>query len=110
MGRMRKGAIAPPRDEPLSKNAVASARSFFGNHSETALVAAGQLADSPNPRRKRNPRKLAKPCAAEVVIETIEYQRTLKVSPRRVPMRSRIRPNVACPNTYATRNAITIFA
>src|SRR4051794_7877903 len=107
---MIKGAIAPPIDEPLSKNAVARARSFFGNHSETALVAAGQFADSPSPSRNRNARKVVKPCAAEVTTETIEYQRTVKVSPRLVPIRSRRRPNVACPNTYAARKAITMFA
>src|SRR5213593_1818299 len=39
------GATAPPIEEPLSKRAVANARSRFGNHSETAFVAAGQLAD-----------------------------------------------------------------
>src|SRR3954452_4344647 len=107
---MRKGAIAPPIDEPLSNNAVASARSFLGNHSETALVAAGQFADSPSPSRNRNDRKLVRPCAAEVTIETIEYQRTVRVSPRLVPMRSKSRPKATCPNTYAARNAITILA
>ena len=45
-------------DEPLSNRAVASARSRFGNHSETAFVAAGQFADSPAPSRKRNVAKL----------------------------------------------------
>src|SRR5213079_424328 len=36
------GAIAPPTEDPLSKKAVAKARSCLGNHSETAFVAAGQ--------------------------------------------------------------------
>ena len=45
-------------DDPLSNSAVAKARSRFGNHSETALVAAGQLADSPAPSKKRNVAKL----------------------------------------------------
>src|SRR4051812_23606583 len=99
MNKTMNGETAPPIEEPLSKNAVASARSFFGNHSETALVAAGQFADSPSPSRKRHARKVPKPCAAEVTIDTMEYQRTLTVNPRLVPMRSRIQPNVACPNT-----------
>src|SRR5436309_8213131 len=107
---MRNGAIAPPIDDPLSKNAVASARSFLGNHSETALVAAGQFADSPMPSRNRNDRKLVKPCATEVTIEISEYQRTARLSPRLVPMRSKSRPNVACPKTYAVRKAMTILA
>ena len=55
---MSQEAIAPPTEEPLSKNAVASPRSRFGNHSETALVAAGQFPDSPAPRRKRKVAKL----------------------------------------------------
>jgi len=50
--------MAPPMDEPLSNSAVASARSRFGNHSETALVAPGQLADSAIPSRVRNVAKL----------------------------------------------------
>ncbi len=53
-----KGATAPPIEDPLSNRAVASARSRFGNHSETALVAAGQFADSPAPSKKRNVAKL----------------------------------------------------
>ena len=73
---MTKGATAPPIDDPLSKRAVARPRSRFGNHSETAFVAAGQLADSPAPSRKRNPAKLRRPLAAAVAIETIEYQAT----------------------------------
>src|SRR5213080_1465599 len=97
MGMITKGAIAPPMDEPLSNNAVASPRSHFGNHSETALVAAGQLADSPKPSRKRNPAKLFQPVASEVSIETTEYQMTEIVSPRRVPIRSSNFPQSVCP-------------
>src|SRR5271154_5127657 len=98
-----KGAIAPPIDEPVSKHAVASARSRFGNHSATALVAAGQFADSPAPRKNRNVAKLTKPLARDVSMETIEYQITVRVRPRRVPMRSMRRPNTVCPMEYATR-------
>jgi hypothetical protein len=42
-----------PTFEPALKMPVASARSFFGNHSATVLIAAGKLPDSPRPRRKR---------------------------------------------------------
>src|SRR5205807_3183004 len=91
-GRMRKGAIAPPTDEPLSYNAAASPRSRLGNHSETALLAPGQLADSPAPSRKRNRAKLQSPFASEVIRETTEYHVTLMVRPRRVPTRSISRP------------------
>src|SRR5947207_15964248 len=79
------GAIAPPIEEPLSKRATAQPRSRFGNHSETALVAAGQFADSPAPSRKRKKAKLFSPTAKEVSIAAIEYQITVTVSPLRVP-------------------------
>src|SRR5437899_8573657 len=109
-GNIRKGAMAPPTDEPLSYTAAANPRSRFGNHSETALLAPGQLADSPAPSRNRNAAKLAMPFASEVKSETIEYQETLIVRPRLVPMRSICRPQAVCPMVYATRNAIAILA
>src|SRR6266852_3249680 len=80
-GRIRKGATAPPTEEPLSYNAAASPRSRLGNHSETALLAPGQLADSPAPSRKRNRAKLEMPLASEVKRETTEYHVTLRVRP-----------------------------
>src|SRR3989442_8888977 len=76
------GAIAPPIDEPLSKSATAQPRSRFGNHSETALVAAGQFADSPAPSRKRKKAKLRNPTANEVNIAATEYQTTDRKSTR----------------------------
>src|SRR3981189_2659758 len=96
-GRIRKGATAPPTEEPLSYNAAASPRSRLGNHSETALLAPGQLADSPAPSRKRNKAKLESPLAREVKTEMIEYHETLMVRPRRVPTRSISRPHTVCP-------------
>src|SRR2546427_11159002 len=96
-GNIRKGAMAPPTDEPLSYTAAASPRSRFGNHSETALLAPGQLADSPAPSRKRNRAKLERLLASEVKRETIEYHITLMVRPRRVPTRSISRPHTVCP-------------
>src|SRR6267154_2232771 len=103
---MRKGAMAPPMDDPLSKNAAASPRSRFGNHSDTAFVAPGQFADSPAPRRKRMKAKPKNPCANEVQIDAIEYQITENVSPRRLPILSMNRPQIDWPNEYATRNEI----
>ena len=82
-------------EEPLSKNAVANARSFFGNHSATAFVAAGQVADSPAPNKNRHVAKLNNPRDIDVSMDTTEYQTTVMVKPRRVPMRSNIRPNTA---------------
>src|SRR5678816_2217714 len=80
-----KGAMAPPIEEPLSKRATAQPRSFLGNHSATALVAAGQLADSPAPSRNRKAKKLRSPTASDVNIAASEYQITVIVKPRRVP-------------------------
>src|SRR5215813_10964648 len=91
------GATAPPIEEPLSKSATAQPRSFLGNHSATAFVAAGQLADSPAPSRKRKNAKLRKPPASDVSIAAIEYQMTVIVRPLRVPMRSIRRPARVCP-------------
>src|SRR5258707_8866569 len=79
------GAIAPPTAEPLSKIATARPRSDFGNHSDTAFVAPGQLAASPAPSRNRNAAKLFSPTAADVAIATTEYQSTPSDKPRRVP-------------------------
>src|SRR5947207_2728375 len=109
-GRIRKGATAPPTDEPLSYSAAASPRSRFGNHSETALLAPGQLADSPAPSRKRNAAKLLMPVANDVSNETIEYQVTLMVRPSLVPRRSICRPQTVWPMVYAARNAIATKA
>src|SRR5579859_4622907 len=64
----RKGATAPPIAEPLSNSATARPLSVRGNHSATALVAPGQLADSPAPNRKRKPHRLRKPAAVDVSI------------------------------------------
>src|SRR6476646_9403871 len=86
------GAIAPPMEEPLSKRATAQPRSRLGNHSDTAFVAAGQLADSPAPNRKRKKAKLRSPTANDVSIAAIEYQMTVIVRPLRVPIRSMKRP------------------
>ena len=54
--------------EPLSNNATAQARSFSGNHSDTALVEPGLFAASPHPRRKRKLQKLASPWTVVVSI------------------------------------------
>src|SRR5258705_12066841 len=49
----RAGAMIAPTFDPELKMPVASARSFFGNHSATTLMLAGKLPDSPRPRRNR---------------------------------------------------------
>src|SRR5271157_1743933 len=105
-----KGARAPPTDEPLSNSATAKPRSDLGNHSETVLVAPGQLAASPQPSKNRKQMKLLRPTAMEVIAAAIEYQLTVSRSPRRVPIRSNTRPATVCIKAYATRNEMTIRA
>ena len=96
MNSTSAGATAAPIDEPLSKSATAQPRSRRGNHSDTALVAAGQLAASPAPSRKRKAQKLFRPTAAEVAMAASEYQVTASDRPLRVPRRSITRPDTAC--------------
>src|SRR5947209_15483282 len=90
-----RGATAPPTAEPLSNVATARPRSDSGNHSETALVAPGQLAASPAPSKNRNRAKLRRPMAAEVAMATSEYQSTAKERPRRVPSRTSSGPETS---------------
>jgi hypothetical protein len=55
------GATIAPTLVPALNRLVAKARSRFGNHSATALIAAGKLPPSPSPRAMRarkNPRTL----------------------------------------------------
>src|SRR5436190_21907319 len=47
------GVTIAPMLVPELKIPVASARSFFGNHSATVLIAAGKLPASPRPRKNR---------------------------------------------------------
>ena len=47
------GATIAPTFVPALKMPVASARSFFGNHSAVALMAAGKFPDSPKPSAAR---------------------------------------------------------
>src|SRR5580704_1860559 len=48
-----KGARMAPTPAPELKMPVASARSFGGNHSAVALIAAGKFPLSPRPRKNR---------------------------------------------------------
>src|SRR5215472_16194710 len=64
-GNTRNGATALPIDDPLSNSAVANPRSRFGNHSETAFVAPGQLADSLLPEGNETTRSYRSPWLAE---------------------------------------------
>src|SRR3954466_8814146 len=82
------GASAPPIGEPLSKRATAQPLSRRGNHSETALVAPGQLAASPAPSMFANSAKDLRPTASEVSIAATEYLSTATDRTSSVPTRS----------------------
>src|SRR5690349_12639446 len=86
--RTSSGARAAPIDEPLSNSATAQPLSRRGNHSDTALVAPGQLAASPAPSRNRNAANDFRPTANDVSIAAMEYQSTATDRPVRVPTRS----------------------
>ena len=95
---IRNGATAPPMDDPLSKNAVARARSRLGNHSETALVSGGPVSRFAGSQQKaERSRSYTGPPASDVSIEIVEYQTTVRVRPRRVPTRSINLPKTVCP-------------
>ena len=91
-------ATMPPIDDPLSNSATAQPVSFFGNHSDTAFVAPGQLPASPRPERNLNPAKLFRPPANPAVSHAArEYQTTARLRPTLVPRRSSQRPATVCP-------------
>src|SRR5258707_8975983 len=80
------GVSMAPKLVPALKIPVDKARSFFGNHSATALMLAGKKAASPNPRAIRENAKLQKEIPTAVPIEA----RVQKTNPRAEPKR---RPN-----------------
>src|SRR5262252_74903 len=68
------GAMVAPALVPELKMPVARARSLFGNHSATVLIAAGKFPDSPSPSAKRATPKpnavLTKECEIAARLQT----------------------------------------
>ena len=92
-----KGAATmPPIPDPLSKIATATPRSPAGNHSETALVADGQLPASPVPSRNRAAQKDQSPRQRECDIAATDQNAANNAMPQRTPMRSTIHPETNC--------------
>ena len=93
---------------PELKIPVASARSHFGNHSATVLIAAGKLPDSPSPSPNRAAPNVtalfARPCDIAATLHTA----TASAYPLRVPSVSISRPANASPSAYAAWKALTI--
>ena len=65
-----------PTFVPALKIPVASARSFFGNHSATVLMLAGKTPDSPKPNADRATIKLVKELAKACPMEA-RLQKTM---------------------------------
>ena len=63
------GVSMAPKLVPALKIPVARARSFFGNHSATALMLAGKTAASPNPRVSREIAKLVRELPSAVPMD-----------------------------------------
>src|SRR5215467_918490 len=82
------GATTAPIFVPELKMPVASARSFFGNHSATALMDAGKLPDSPKPRANRATPKPNTEWASACAIAAKLQNNTESENPLRVPSRS----------------------
>src|SRR4028119_1898837 len=79
------GATIAPTFEPELKMPVASARSFFGNHSATVLMAAGKLPASPSPSAKRATPKPTGDRASACPIAAIDHQTMATEKPLRGP-------------------------
>jgi hypothetical protein len=99
------GATTAPTAVPALMMPIASERSRAGNHSETALVAAGNPPPSPTPRRKRLTISDRKPVARPWLAEAIDQPIITISRPRRVPSRSTRAPPPAYMTAYASRNA-----
>src|SRR5713226_6928569 len=99
------GAMIAPTFAPELNMLVASARSFFGNQSATALIADGKLPPSPRPSAMRtltNPEKLpTKAWAIATALHTVMDT----AYPSFVPNLSMNHPNPSSPIPYAPWNA-----
>src|SRR5437764_541560 len=90
-------ATITPTLLPALKMPVASARSFCGNHSATALTAAGKFPDSPAPSRARAKPKPATVRARACPMAARLHTNTANASPARTPIRSMTRPMTRSP-------------
>src|SRR5215831_11566976 len=82
------GVMIAPTFVPELKTPVASARSFLGNHSATALIEAGKLPDSPIPSKKRAKPKPKTEWARAWAIAAMLHNVIDREKPFRVPSQS----------------------
>ena len=79
MAGIMAGAMIAPTFVPALKIEVAKARSVFGNHNATALIAAGKLPPSLTPRNTRAAKKpLTEPTSAWLIAAMLH--RTMEVA------------------------------
>src|SRR5438552_6860138 len=102
------GASADPIDEPALKMPTPRARWLAGNHSATALAAAGQFPGSPSPSRNRHAPSDHFPRASPCNIAATDQVKMNTENPIRVPRRSTRYPEPAYMMAYAKRNAVTM--
>ena len=96
------GARIAPTPAPELKMPVASARSFGGNHSAVALIAAGKFPLSPRPRKNRAiPKPITERTSACAIAARLHNPVTSGY-PLRHPSRSTSRPANTTPSAYAT--------
>jgi len=94
---IKRGAITDPTLAPPLKRPVASALSFFGNHSAIVFILAGKFPASLNPspsRAKANPNQLR---AAAWNMLAILHNPTASAKPQRVPILSITYPTNRVP-------------
>src|SRR5215471_10567843 len=98
----RGGVTIAPAFVPELKIPVAKARSFLGNHSATALIEAGKLPDSPNPKAKRATPKPKTDLASAWAIAARLQKNTEREKPLRVPSQSMTLPAKSSATAYAS--------
>src|SRR5215469_9573169 len=86
MGVRKKLTLAPELNRP-----TALPRSLVGNHSLTALIAAGKLPDSPRPRKARAMQKPRTEPTIEWLMEERPQMRMARAYPALVPNLSMMR-------------------
>jgi hypothetical protein len=82
------GASSEPTEDPALKMPMPRARWDGGNHSATALAAAGQFPGSPSPSRNRQAASDHLPPTSPCSISATDQVVMNTVIPRRVPRRS----------------------
>jgi hypothetical protein len=90
-------ATKTPTFVPALKIPVASARSFFGNHSATVLMQAGKLPASPNPSANLATLNPATVLTSAWPMAATLQSSTDKEKPLRVPSQSITRPAISRP-------------